>query len=268
MNFYNFLKILCLLIIPSHFGFSQSKSQIGLELGITFSQFKTGNSISQYGETITTTINPVISPLIAISKEWTLNKHLQIITGLEYQMTGKRSYSYTDYTATTSYIKEWETLKMHKFCLPITFGYLFNIGKFQPFLYFGVRPNLVLSGSIYSKFHEIVVLSEGYENTIDDSNKQNIFDKNEYFIPPKRIFNQLRFGFSTLISQNIKISFNFNKGHNYYKNVFVSRGNYSTYTWTEKTSIPSNDYVISLIYILNIKKKSSNSDDKFDTSTQ
>jgi len=138
-----------LLLIPSQFGISQSISSFGLELGITFSQFKTENSISQYGETITTTINPIISPLLGVSKYWPLTKHFQIATGLQYQMAGKRTYSYTDYAATTSYSKEWEIIKMHKLSFPITFGYLFKLGKFEPYLYLGVRPNIILSGNIY-----------------------------------------------------------------------------------------------------------------------
>jgi len=263
-SFCRFLKILLLLLIPSQFGYSQSKSQIGLELGITFSQFKTGNSITQYGETITTTINPVFSPLIAISKDWTLTKHLQIITGLQYQMTGKRSYSYTDYAATTSYIKEWETLKMNKICLPITFGYLFNLGKFQPFLYLGVRPNLILNGSIYSKLNELVVdMNSGIVNNIDFSNKQNIFDKDEHFVPPKRIFNQISFGLSNSIGQHIKININYTFGHNSYENMgYIHRANGTSYLWSERTSIPSCDYVISVLYILNSKRGAHKTDDE------
>ena len=263
-NFCRFLKILFLLLIPSKIAVSQSKSQIGLELGISFSQFKTGNVISQYGETKTTTINPVLSPLIAISRDWTLTKHLQIITGLQYQMTGKKSYSYTDITATSSYIKEWETLKMHKLCLPITFGYLFNLGKFQPFLYLGVRPNLILNGSIYSKFHELVVdMNSGIVNNIDFSNKQNIFDKDEHFVPPKRIFNQISFGLSTSIGQHIKFNINYTFGHNSYENKGnIYRANGTSYLWSERTSIPSCDYVISVLYILNSKRGAHKTDDE------
>jgi hypothetical protein len=251
-----FLIIFFLLLIPSQSGISQSKSGIGLELGIAFSQFRTKNVVSQYGETTTTTINPVISPLIAVSKGWPLTKHLQIITGLQYQMSGKRSYSYTDYTATTSYMEEWETLKMHKLCLPLTLGYFFKSGNFQPFLYLGIRPNIILLGNIYSRFHEIVVLSAENENTIDYNDKRNIFEKNEYFVPPKRIFNQVSAGVSFSIKQHININFSYNYGHNYYKSIFVNRGNHSTYSWSEKTSIPACDYIISVKYVLNVKKVS------------
>jgi|WetSurMetagenome_2_1015567.scaffolds.fasta_scaffold00276_20 hypothetical protein len=249
-NLYNSLKILFLLLISSQSGISQSKSPFGFELGVTFSQFKMENTDYQSWETLTTEINPVISPLITISKYWLLTKHLQIITGLQYQMAGNRSYSYSDYTATTSYSEEWGTLKMHKLCLPLTFGYLFNSGKLKPFLYLGVRPNILLSGHIYSKYHGVIAYPDRNEN-IDYENEQNIFEKNEFFIPPKRIFNQFSVGLSTSINQHIRINLNYNLGHNYYKNIFVSRGNYSTYTWSEKTSIPGCDYVIGMQYVFN-----------------
>jgi len=263
-NFCRFLKILFLLLIPSKIAVSQSKSQIGLELGISFSQFKTGNVISQYGETITTSINPVFSPLIGISKDWTLTKHLQIITGLQYQMTGKRSYNYTYITITSSYIKEWETLKMHKLCLPITFGYLFNLGKFQPFLYLGVRPNLILNGNNYSKFYEHGVdMNSGIVNNSDFIIKQNIFVKDEHFVPPKRIFNQISFGLSNSIGQHIKFNINYTFGHNSYENNGnIYRANGTSYLWSERTSIPSCDYVISVLYILNSKRGAHKTDDE------
>lgn len=261
IKFYDFLKILFLLLIPSQSGISQSIFPLGLETGITFSQFRTENAISQYGETITTTINPVISPLIGISKYRPLTKHLQITAGLQYQMDGKKSYSYTDYTATTSYSEEWGIIKMHKLCLPVTFGYLFNSGKLKPYLYLGVRPNIILSGNIYYKYHGIVVYPDRNE-PVDSENKQNLFDRNEYYIPPKRILNQFSFGFSTSISQRIKINFNYNIGYNYYKNIYVFKGNYSTYTWSEKTSIPASDYVISVKYIIYGKTGAQNTDNE------
>jgi hypothetical protein len=256
IKFFNFLTILFLLLIPSQFGFSQSKTQFELVLGITFSQFKTENPISQYGETITTTINPVFSPLIGLVKPWTLTKHIQIATGLQYQMAGKKSYTYTEYAATTSYSKEWEIIIIHKLCMPVTIGYLFP-GKLKTCFYLGVRPNIILSGNIYYKYHGIVVYPDRNES-VDSENKQHFFDKNDQITSPKRIFNQLSFGFSTSLNQHIKLNFNFSTGHNYYENVYLFRGNYSTYTWSEKRSIPANDYFIGLEYSLNFKKGTEN----------
>lgn len=261
-NFCSFPAIILLVLIPSQIVIPQSKSTVGIELGIAFSQFKTGNDISQYGETVTTTIKPVISPLISVSKDWPLAKHLKIITGLQYQMTGKRSYVYTYYPFSASYSREWETIKMHKLCLPVSLGYEFKIGNFQPFLYLGLRPNILLAGSTYSKFHEIVILSPGDQNSIDYNEEQNLFNKNEYYIPPKRIFIQYSIGLSTSISRHFKININYNRGYNYYTSIFVEHGNYSTYSWREKFSIPSSDYVISIKYILNTNKVAQNKDDK------
>jgi hypothetical protein len=260
-NLRDLLKILFLLLIYPQIGISQSKSSIGFELGIAISQFKTENVVYESGETRTTKIRPIISPLIGISKDWPLKKHFQITTGLQYQIAGYKSYCYTDYTATEYYSEEWETFKMHKLCFPLTLGYIFKIGKISPSFYLGVRPNIILSGNIWSKYHSIIIYQDRTDN-MDVENELNLFDRNEYFIPPKRISNQFCFGLSTSIGQHIKFNINYTIGYNYYKNIYVSRGNYSTYTWSEKTSIPSCDYIISLKYILNIKKKAQNTDDK------
>ena len=249
-NLRNLLKILLFLSITPQSGISQSRFPIGLELGITVSQFHTKNVVYESWETSTTKTDPIICPLIGISKEWPLKKHLQITTGLQYQMTGYKSYCYTDFTATEYYSEEWETFKMHKLCFPLSLGYQFKLSKIKPSFYLGLRPNINISGNIYSKYHSIIIYPDRIEN-MDIENGLNLFDKTEYFIPPKRIINQFCFGLSTSIRQHIKIDINYNIGYNYYKEIFVSRGMRSTYTWSEKTSIPSCDYAITIQYIFN-----------------
>ena len=260
-NPYCILIIFFLLPALSQPGVSQAVFPVGLELGITFSQFTTKNTVSEYWETRTTTVKPLYGPLIGISKDWMLTKHIRFSSGLQYQMAGKRSYTYADPTLTTSYSKEWENLTMHKLCLPLKLGFVFKPGKLSPVLYLGVRPNFILSGFTSYRYHGIIVY-EDRDESIDSDSKQKLFDKNEYFVPPKRIFNQLTIGLSTPVGQHIRIDLNFNAGHNYYKNIFISRGNHSTYTWSEKKSIPGRDYVISVQYILNSIKPARNTDNE------
>ena len=243
-------KLSVLLIIFLTFqslGLSQTTSNFGLEAGITFSQFPDENIVYESYETRTTKINPIISPLIGISKNWQLRKHIKFTTGLQYHMAGYKSYCFTDYTATEYYSEDWETFKMHKLCTPLTLGYVFKLGKIKPAFYLGVRPNIILSGNIYSKYHSIIVYPDRIDN-MDIEDERNLFEENEHYVPPKRVFNQLSFGLSTLIGQYFTVNLNCNIGHNYYTSMGVIRGNHSSYTWSENTSIPGSDYVICIQY--------------------
>lgn len=248
----NLLKIVIFLSNIPQFGISQPKSQIGFELGISISQFHTENVLYEsWGTRITTKTNPIISPLAGISKEWLLRNHFQITTGLQYQMSGYKSYSLTDNLPyTDDYYEDWEIFKLHKFCFPLTIGYQFNLYKIKPSLYLGVRPNLILSGKINRKHHGIITRPDriDYEDHEED---YNLFNKDRYYIiPPKRIFNQFCIGFSSSIRQRYKIDFNYNIGYNYYKEMHTSTGNHGNTTWSEKKSMPSCDYILIMQYLL------------------
>lgn len=134
-------------------GLSQTTSSFGLEAGITFSQFPDENIVYESWETRTTEINPIVSTLIGISKNWLTSKHFQFTSGLQYHLACNKSYSITDLNATESYTEEWNTLKMYKLCVPLTLGYLFRKGKLQSSLNMGVRPNIILSGNMSTKYH-------------------------------------------------------------------------------------------------------------------
>jgi hypothetical protein len=255
-------KLLVLLIIFLTFqfiGLSQTTSSFGLEAGITFSQFSDENIVDDSWETRTTEINPIVSTLIGISKSWLNSKHFQFTSGLQYHLAGNKSYTITDPNATDSYSEEWNTLKMSKLCVPLTLGYLFRIGKLQSSINLGVRPNIILSGNMSYIYHSTIA----YEDRIEDNvyeYEQNLFEENDYYIPPKRIFNQFSFGLSTSIGQHFAVNLTYSFGHNYYTSIFVQRGNYSTYTWSENTSIPGSDFVICIQYYFNRLEKRTNKD--------
>jgi len=245
----NLLKLVIFLSNIPQFGISQPKSQIGFELGISISQFHTENVYYEsWGTRITTKTNPIFSPLAGISKEWLLRNHFQITTGLQYQMSGYKSYSLTDnLPITDGYSEEWEILKIHKFCFPLTLQYQFKLFKIKPSIYFGVRPNLILTGKINIKHQDFITPPDRIEY---NEYGYNLFRDGYFIIPPKRIFNQFCFGFSSSIRQRYKIDFNYNMGYNYYKEMHTSTGNHGNTTWSEKKSIPSCDYILILQYLL------------------
>jgi hypothetical protein len=244
------LKILIFLSNIPQFGISQPISPVGFELGISISQFHTENVIYESWETRTAKTNSIISPLIGISKEWLLRNHFQIKTELQYQMAGYKSYCLTDYVITDDYSEDWEILKIHKFCFPLTLGYQFKLYKIKPTLYLGVRPNLIVSGKINRKHHSIITRPDRIDYE-DQEYDLSLFNKDGFYLnPPKRIFNQFCFGFSSSIGQRYKIDFNYSIGYNYYELIHTSTGNYGNITWSEKKPMPGCDYILVMRYLL------------------
>ena len=109
-----------LSIIPG-IGLAQSVSKFGMEFGMSFSQFPTKNVISSPYDLETTRINPIISPLVGISDEWMIFKHIQFVSGLQYHMNGTRSYMLLQYNndASFGYSEIWENLKTQQICLSL-----------------------------------------------------------------------------------------------------------------------------------------------------
>jgi hypothetical protein len=134
------------LITLSQISIAQSSYLFGIELGISISQFPDNSRWDEISRSGTIEINPLISPLLGISKDWTFVKHIQISCGLQYQRSGYRKYEYTKYTwpVFNIYYETWRTIKIHKICAPISLGYKFKVNKVIPQIYFGTRPNYVL----------------------------------------------------------------------------------------------------------------------------
>jgi hypothetical protein len=236
------LTLLIILLACSQIGMTQPVHIIDLDIGITFSQFPTRGEWTSFHEVGT---DPLLRPIIGISKEWTLKKHLQLASGLQYQMAGTKYHELIFYG-------QWEEgtfvyYKLQKLCFPLTLGYIFKIGTLKPSCYLGVRPNLILS----AKMDDISTDTQMGPHW-SNQHRNDLFD---YYIPPKRFVNQFTLGLSTELGQHIKINLNYNIGHNDYTdfttNTFITG---ATHSHIIKTSIPSSDYIISVQYFLNSKK--------------
>lgn len=248
--------IICFfLIYPSLNSIAQNASLIGLELGVSFSQFPDNSNWDETAKYGTIEIHPMISPLLGISKDWTVLKHIQISGGVQYQMSGNRKYKYTKYTwpVINDYFEEWRTIKIHKICVPITLGYKFKVNKVNPSIYFGTRPNYILYAFEFNKTHShnepdrppTVPQDEYSENEINIFKYR--FHQIEPYIhynPPKRLIIQFFAGVSTTIGQKIEINLSYNLGHNAYTIDY----DYGYGALSETTALPGSDYVFSIQY--------------------
>jgi Outer membrane protein beta-barrel domain len=232
-------------LVFSQIGFAQTVSSFGLEVGISFSQFprhEVNDFINNGFQKIK--INPLIGPLIGISKNWILSKYFHLTSGLQYQMAGRRYHYYTRSQNIYDKSDEWKNLTIHKICLPLALGYIFRVGKTKPSIYLGVRPNIWLSAKVLNKY-------QGYDSHIEI--RENLFDKIAAYVddykPPKRLLCQFSTGLSSPVGQHLQININFNYGHNYYVATYSPTG--AHYTITQETSITSSDYIISIVYYFN-----------------
>ena len=238
--------IICIFFLcPSHDSIAQKTSLIGLELGISFSQFPDNSNWDETDRSGTSEIHPLISPLVGISKDWPVSKHIQISGGVQYQMSGNSKYEYTIYTwpIINEYYEEWSTIKIHKICVPVALGYKFKVNKVNPFIYFGIRPNFMIYASEYRKIH--VHNEPDRPSTVPQDvyseEKMNFLKYSHiYYNPPKRLFIQFCTGVSTAIGQKVRINISYNLGHN-------------SYSWDygygdASTVLPGSDYVVSLQY--------------------
>jgi len=252
----SWMLIICFSLLNlSQTSIAQNVSIFGLELGISFSQFPTKSEWDEIAKSGTIEINPLISPLIGISKEWIIFKHLQITFGAQYQMSGDREYKFTKYTwpVINDYYENWESIKIHKLSIPITLGYTFKINKIKPSIYFGARPNYILSVNQYSK-HHVHNEPDRPPTTPQDTYSEQKLNLYKYtfvsitpyvhYNPPKRLLNQLCLGVSTSIGQNIKINLSYNLGHYSYTWDY----DYGYGAFTETIVLPGSDYILSLQY--------------------
>lgn len=237
----NKLRLFVGILVASQISVAQTVSSYGIELGLSFSQLpvRRESIIMQAAVNDKIIVNPLVGPLIGISKNWILSKHFQITSGLEYQMGGKRSYTYDQSTQYFKKTESWDNLTIHKICMPVSLGYVFRIGKIKPSFYLGLRPDIWLSASTYNKYQNWGVYRE---------TSTNLFTKIVDYKPPKRLVNQFDMGISTLVGQHIQINVNYNFGYNYYITTYWYRGNYSRVPYPQKTSLANSDYVISMQY--------------------
>ena len=243
----NGLIFLFLLSVCSETGISQTSSIDGLELGITFSKFPAKSEWSDQYSSRTEKSAPVFRPVLGVSREWTISKHINLKCGFQYQMAGEKIYKLNkammgDTIFYENSIEIRESINIHKICLLFTAGYVFSTGIVKPSLFIGARPNILLFCNMIYKEHTHYE-SPGSEDTYYKS-KLNLFvhDK-EPFIHPKRLVIQLITGFAVQIGQFYKIEISYNLGYNNYAQGY------------EVMKIPSSDFVISLKYLLKQTEK-------------
>lgn len=247
------MTIFFIMIIPIN-GISQNKIFPSLELGFTFSQFPSKDLVVtwQISDSSETRTNPLVGPVIGISSNLHLRNKLQLIYGFNYQVSGTKIYSYSHWTDPniypSSFFKYWQTLKIHKLTLPIALGYEIKLKKISPMIFLGIKPNLLISAKSSEKSYHSQWTESIKTNT-------NLFtEKTSEYTPPKRIINQLSFGFRTSLGRNLAANFSYNLGHNYFVSTYwVHTGMTSMTPFKEKTQITCSDYLVTLQYNL-IKK--------------
>lgn len=244
------LKLATLFLVISQISYTQAVSSIGFEAGITFSQFPRWHFEDMANTKITDL--PLPGPLIGISKKWILSKHFLLTSGLQYQLAGSR-YNMFEKAINYSYS---ENLTINKICIPLNLGLVFNIEKFRPSLFLGIRPDILLSAkrSAFSVSYKSV--TNLYKEPLGVSG----------YKPPKRLLCQLSTGFSFQAGHHLQINVSFNYGNNYYListthysvATSIPNGTFISYSVTDKTSIASSDYIISIVYFFN-RSESKNS---------
>jgi hypothetical protein len=118
-------------------------------------------------------------------------------------------------------------------------------------IFLGIKPNLLISAKSFEKSYHSQWTESIKTNT-------NLFtEKTSDYTPPKRIINQLSFGFRTPIGQNLAVNFSYSLGNNYFTTTYwVHTGMTSMTPVKVKTQITSSDYLVTLQY--NFIKKESN----------
>jgi len=180
-----------------------------------------------------------------------IKKHFLFTAGLQYQLTGQRYHYHRDGRIPRDYsipafftytYDKWEQQTFHKLGLPLTIGYTFKIGKAQPSIFIGFRPNLFLTGKYYYKS-----VFDATDNSEDETreNEYNPVDPDQAGEPVKRLNNQLLIGLSALIGQHFKINLNYNRGLDIYYSEYEQTGWEPRYTYFQNS-----DFGLSVTYLL------------------
>lgn len=213
----NKIFILVILLTISKFGLTQIWYNYGIELGPSFSQFSKSDSYIESTDRVTIKSNPIISPLIGLTGQLIIKKHLQVSIGLQYQMIGMQ-YNYhrdgriprNNNPALFYYTQDDNEKQLfHKLCIPLIFGYKFKVLKMQSTIFIGYRLNRFITGEYSFKTNfNATIDSEDYKYEY----KFNPVNPNETAFTMITYSQQFLIGISTSLGQHITISFYFNKG--------------------------------------------------------
>ena len=243
--------VVLILIILSQRVLTQVVFRYGTELGVFISQFPKRDSYSMTFDSTTDHVHfkkgPVTSPLIGINGQLIILKHFQLAFGLQYQMTGTRNYEHRirymiRYAGSLTFDDEtWRIQTVHKFTLPISSGFTFKIKIFQPTIFIGLRPNLLLKGKDYNRIYSKSFYSSNPNNPVIYSSEID-----EFGFIRDRFRTQFLLGLSSGIGKNLEITMCLNKGKPI---TYLSNLSMTQYSMT------NNDFGISITYFFNHTKK-------------
>jgi hypothetical protein len=245
-----FLTLFSLTITLSQLGQAQVVLNYGAEFGFAFSQLPKNNSytIESRNDKVTEKTTSLISPLLGLTSELRIKKHLYLSAGIQYQQSGLRYHSHRDgndmlYGGTYTSDK-WENQTFHKIALPLSVGYSFKLWRLNPSLFVGFRPNYFVAGNHNTRNefdHDITSKDLITENEFDP------FIANENNRSIKRFQEQFSVGINTLVNQHFKFSVSFHTGTQ------LIYSEYSSSCFVQ--GLVNNDYVVSMAYLFSNKRK-------------
>lgn len=199
--------IVLIMLIGLNSASAKDKWSFTAELGMSSSQF----SFINYGYT------RHMSPVIGGRVYYQLNKHISLISGLQY---GSTKYHYNDYREqynsfekeTTVHI-ETSKVSMTKFSIPLFINYQLKFIPLKPSFELGIRYNRFLSGS----YSETVIYDRSSTPNVDDIRQKeaNLFSKDNYMSMPVNT-TQVHLGLQFQLSKQIGLNISRNMGSSYF----------------------------------------------------
>jgi hypothetical protein len=201
-------QLIVILMLGSLVGVkAKDKWSFAAELGVSSAQF----SFVNYGYT------RHMSPVIGGRVNYQLNKHISLISGLQF---GSTKYHYNDYREQyNSFEKETmvhiETSKtsMTKLSIPLFINYQLKFIPFKPSFELGIRYNRFLSGN----YSETVIYDRSSTPDVDDIRQKevNLFSKDNYISMPVNT-TQVHLGLQLQLSKQIGLNISRNMGSSYF----------------------------------------------------
>lgn len=245
MKYWLLAPTLLFLITVSGVGQAQTVFQYGAEAGLSVSQLPRHNLYlpTPNNDRVTVNTTPLYSPLLGLTTQLLIKKHLLLSLAVQYQMTGEHDHSHrlgNDLLYGGTYRYDlWEDQIFHKLCMPLSAGYAFTLWGIQPSLFVGYRPNYFLAGKHTRKSvfdHDIA----SKDNTSETG--FNPLDTREAGWPVNRFQRQMLCGIAAGVGQHLKIS------------LTLCSGGEILYSESALSCLPyglrNDDYSLTIIYLL------------------
>jgi hypothetical protein len=226
--------LLFLLTIFLQNGFPQTSFYFGPEIGLTRSVKRSYENVEQ--------LQPLIYPIIGISGLLKVGNHFQVVSGLQYEMIGSLFKE--------QYILKYNpnmTVKYNKLCIPVIIGISFGSTNIKPVVFFGYRPNILLSGKFKSASWEFDLVPLEYF--------WGFYHPNNF--GPNKFTNQYIFGFSTYFGNNFVIGLTYCTGQKITFGYYIPN-NITGYFHDNGTffSIKNSEYAINIKWLFKVGSKS------------